>query len=85
MIQMSPSKCDTILDQLLRILDMIIRPSEIKIRIFKMWLISGSWAMPHAQFRAGIYLGDGQTETERITSQGGRGDALLRRMASHLT
>ena len=27
----------------------------------------------------GVFLGDGQTETEGVPSQGGRGDALLRR------
>ena len=30
-------------------------------------------------------LGDGQTETERVPSQGGRGDALLRRKPPYLT
>ena len=34
---------------------------------------------------AGLYLGDGQTEAERVLSQAGRGDALLRRMLSYLT
>ena len=29
--------------------------------------------------------GDGQTEAEGVPSQGGRGDALLRRMPLHLT
>ena len=29
----------------------------------------------------GVCLGDGQTEAEGVPSQGGRGDALLRRMA----
>ena len=29
--------------------------------------------------------GDGQTEAEVVPLQGGRGDALLRRMAPHLT
>ena len=33
----------------------------------------------------GVCLGDGQTETEGVPSQGGRGDALLRRMPPHLT
>ena len=33
----------------------------------------------------GVCLGDGQTEAERVPSQGGRGDALLRRMSSYLT
>ena len=33
----------------------------------------------------GIRLGDGQTEAEGVPSQGGRGDALLRRMAPYLT
>ena len=28
----------------------------------------------------GVCLGDGQTEDEEVPSQGGRGDALLRRM-----
>ena len=28
-------------------------------------------------------LGDGQTEAEGVPSQGGRGDALLRRMLPH--
>ena len=32
-----------------------------------------------------VCLGDGQTETEGEPSQGGRGDALLRRMPRHLT
>ena len=27
----------------------------------------------------GVYLGDGQTDAEGVLSQGGRGDALLRR------
>ena len=30
----------------------------------------------------GVCLGDGQTEDEGVPSQGGRGDALLRRMPS---
>ena len=33
----------------------------------------------------GVCLGDGQTEDEGVPSQGGRGDALLRRMNQHLT
>ena len=33
----------------------------------------------------GVCLGDGQTETEKVPSQGGRGDALLRRMSPYLT
>ena len=33
----------------------------------------------------GVCLGDGQTEDEGVPSQGGRGDALLRRMAPYLT
>ena len=37
------------------------------------------------QLVASVCLGDGQTEAEGIPSQGGRGDALLRRMSSHLT
>ena len=35
--------------------------------------------------RPGVCLGDGQTEVERVPSQGGRGDALLRRMPPYLT
>ena len=33
----------------------------------------------------GVDLGDGQTEAEGVESQGGRGDALLRRMPPYLT
>ena len=33
----------------------------------------------------GVCLGDGQTEAEGVPSQGGRGDALLRRMPPYLT
>ena len=33
----------------------------------------------------GVRLGDGQTEAEGEPSQGGRGDALLRRMIPYLT
>ena len=33
----------------------------------------------------GVCLGDGQTEAEAVPSQGGHGDALLRRMPPHLT
>ena len=33
----------------------------------------------------GDCLGDGQTEVEGVPSQGGRGDALLRRMPPYLT
>ena len=33
----------------------------------------------------GVCLGDVQTEAEGVPSQGGRGDALLRRMPSYLT
>ena len=33
----------------------------------------------------GVCLGDGQTEPEGVPSQGGRGDALLRRMPPYLT
>ena len=32
-----------------------------------------------------ICLGVGQTETEGVSSQGGRGDALLRRLPPYLT
>ena len=32
-----------------------------------------------------VCLGDGQTEAERVPSQDGRGDALLRRMPPNLT
>ena len=33
----------------------------------------------------GVCLGDGQMEAEGVPSQGGRGDALLRRMPPYLT
>ena len=33
----------------------------------------------------GVCLGDGQTETQEVPSQGGRGDALLRCLPSYLT
>ena len=33
----------------------------------------------------GVCLGDGQTEAEGVPSQGGRGDALFRRMPPYLT
>ena len=33
----------------------------------------------------GVCLGDGKTEAEGVPSQGGRGDALLRRMSPYLT
>ena len=33
----------------------------------------------------GVCLGDGQTWAEEVPSQGGRGDALLRRMPPYLT
>ena len=33
----------------------------------------------------GVCLGDGQTEAEIVPSQGGRGDALLRRTPPYLT
>ena len=33
----------------------------------------------------GVCLGYGQTEAEAVPSQGGRGDALLRRMPQYLT
>ena len=33
----------------------------------------------------GVCLGDGQTEDEGVPSQGGRGDALLRRMPPYMT
>ena len=33
----------------------------------------------------GVCLGDGQTEAGGVPSQGGRGDALYRRMSPHLT
>ena len=35
--------------------------------------------------RPGICLGDEKTEAEGVPSQGGRGDALLRRMPPYLT
>ena len=33
----------------------------------------------------GVCRGDGQTEAEGVSSQGGRGDALLRRMPAYMT
>ena len=33
----------------------------------------------------GVGLGDGKTEAEGVPSQGGRGDALFRRMLPYLT
>ena len=33
----------------------------------------------------GVCLGDGQTEAEGVPSQGGHGDALLRRLPPYLT
>ena len=39
----------------------------------------------YAHGGSGVRLGDGQTEAERVPSQCGRGDALLRRISSHLT
>ena len=34
---------------------------------------------------SGVCLGDGQKEAEGVPSQGGRGDALLRRKPPYLT
>ena len=34
---------------------------------------------------SGVCVGDGQTDDEGVPSQGGRGDALFRRMAPYLT
>ena len=48
------------------------------LRSKSIWRIWEAW-------RAGDCLGDGQTETEVLPSQGGRGDALLRRMFPYLT
>ena len=39
----------------------------------------------YGHVKPGVCLGDGQTEAEGVPSQGGRGDALLRRMLSYLT
>ena len=56
------------------------------------------WGRPHASCLSGgvlsegyehgglgVCLGDGQTEAEGVPSQGGRGDALLRRKLLYLT
>ena len=45
----------------------------------------GSVVEGHGHGGPGVCLGDGQTEAEGVPSQGGRGDALLRRMSSYLT
>ena len=39
----------------------------------------------HEHDGLGVCLGDGQMEIEGVPSQGGRGDALLRRMPPYLT
>ena len=61
---------------------------------------SRSWTMPRGRFMVafggalsegyghggpGVCLGDGQMEAEGLPSQGGRGDALLRRMPQYVT
>ena len=48
-----------------------------------------AWAMAtrslSEEYGPGVCLGDGQTKAEGVPSQGGRGDALLRRMPPYLT
>ena len=39
----------------------------------------------HGHGGPGVCLGDSQTEAEGVPSQGGRGDALRRRMPPYLT
>ena len=45
---------------------------------------SGGVLYEHGHDGPGVRLVDGQTEDERVASQGGRGDALLRRMSPYL-
>ena len=54
------------------------------------WRLPGRWpdgglSEGYGHGGPGVCLEDGQTEVEGAPSQGGRGNALLRRMSPHLT
>ena len=48
------------------------------------FMVASGGVLPEGYGHGGC-LGDGQTEAEGVLSQGGRGDALLRRMPPYLT
>ena len=50
-------------------------------------MVASGGGLPESYGHAGpgVLLGDDQTEAEDVPWQGGRGDALLRRMAPNLT
>ena len=50
-----------------------------------MFASDGVLSEGYGRGRPVVCLGDGQTEAERVPLEGGRGDALLRRMPPHLT
>ena len=56
-----------------------VRPRASWLRPFECYLKRYGHGGP------GVCLGDGQTEDDGVPSQGGRGDALLRRMLPYLT
>ena len=67
----------------------LARPN-CRIWAWRVWRLSGRWpdgglSEGYGHDGPGVCLGDGQTEAERVRSQGGRGDALLRRMLPYLT
>ena len=68
-----------------------VRRSPIRrIWAWRAWRLPGRWpdaglSEGYAHDGPGVCLGDGQTEDEGVPSQGGRGDALLRRMPPYLT
>ena len=61
-----------------------------RIWAWRTWRLPGRWpdgglSEGYGHGGPGVCLGDGQTEAEGVPSQGGRGDALLRRMSPYLT
>ena len=61
-----------------------------RIWAWRTWRLPGRWpdgglSVGYGHDGPGVCLGDGQTENEGVPSQGGRGDALLRRMTPYLT
>ena len=77
----------------LRVILKVECQTEAYLKDIGMTGLTSAWAMAidgvlsegYGHEGPGVCVGDGQTETEGVPSQGGRGDALLRRTLSHLT
>ena len=60
---------------------------QVQLNTFQYFMVASGGVLSEGYGHGGpdVCLGDGQTEAEGVPSQGGRGDALLRRTSPYLT